>query len=94
MTPTDLPITKGLQERIHEFRNIDAQIELASILDHITRRPPLDLAYSDETEAHFPAIAGGLNVALAHSFKIVDPNVKNPQSEQWERSFRVFDLLL
>jgi hypothetical protein len=47
-----------------------------------------------ETEARFPEIAGGLSVALARSFKIIDPNVKNPQSEQWERSFRLFDLLL
>jgi hypothetical protein len=90
----DLPITKGLQESIHEFRSLDAEIELQPILDDLLARPPLDLAYSDETEARFPEIAGGLSVALARSFKIIDPNVKNPQSEQWERSFRIFDLLL
>lgn len=26
--PFDLPITKGLQESIHEFKHIDAEIEL------------------------------------------------------------------
>jgi len=88
----DLPITKGLQESIHEFRSLDAEIELQPILDDLLARPPL--AYSDETEARFPEIAGGLSVALARSFKIIDPNVKNPQSEQWERSFRIFDLLM
>ena len=92
--PFDLPITKGLQESIHEVRSLDAEIELQPILDDLLARPPLDLAYSDETEARFPEIAGGLSVALARSFKIIDPNVKNPQSEQWERSFRIFDLLL
>jgi hypothetical protein len=92
--PFDLPITKGLQERIHEFRNIDEQIELRSILDHLALRPPLDLAYSDETEARLPEIASGISVALARTFKIIDPKLKNPQTEHWERSQHLFDLLL
>ena len=33
--PWDLPVTKGLQESIYEFRNIDEQIELKPILDHL-----------------------------------------------------------
>jgi hypothetical protein len=92
--PFDPPITKGLQERIHEFRNIDEQIELKPILDHLAARPPLDLAYSEEIEVRLPEIAGGISVALARTFKIIDPELKNPQSEHWERSQRIFDLLL
>jgi hypothetical protein len=92
--PFDPPITKGLQEQIHAFRNIDEQIELKPILDHLAALPPLDLAYSEETEARFPEIAGGISVALARTFKIIDPALKNPQSEHWERSQRIFDLLL
>ena len=57
-------------------------------------RPPLDLACGVETEARLPEVAGGLSVALARTFRIIDPNLKNPQSEHWERSFRIFDLLL
>jgi len=34
------------------------------------------------------------HVALARTFKIIDPALKNPQSEHWERSQRIFDLLL
>jgi hypothetical protein len=41
--PFDPPITKGLQKSIHEFRNIDEQIELKPILDHLAALPPLDL---------------------------------------------------
>ncbi len=58
--PFDLPITKGLQERINEFRNIDEQIELSSILDHLASRPPLDLAYSEEPEARLPEVLARL----------------------------------
>ena len=92
--PHDLPITKGLQERIHEFRRIDEQIELRPILDQLAARPPLDLAYSEETESRFPEIAGGISVALAHSFKVIDPDLKNPQTKHWECVLRIFDLLL
>jgi hypothetical protein len=92
--PADLPITKGLQERMHEFRRIDHEIELTPILDALAARPPLDLDYSDDTEAHFPGIVGGLGVALARSFRIVEPELKNPQTWHWERAFELFDLLL
>jgi hypothetical protein len=64
------------------------------ILDHLTSRPPLDLAYDVETETRLPAVAGGLSVALARSFKIIDSHLKNPNSEHWRRSMRIFDLLL
>jgi hypothetical protein len=33
-------------------------------------------------------------MALAQSFELIDPNVKNPQTWQWERAFRLFDLPL
>jgi len=92
--PFDLPITKGLQESIHAFRELDEKIELKPILDQITALPPLDLAVSVETEARLPTIVGGLSVALARSFKILDPDLKNPQTVHWERCFQIFDLLL
>jgi hypothetical protein len=92
--PSDLPITKGLQERIHEFRELDEEIELGSILEYIARLPPLDVTYSDETEARLPGVVGGLSVALARTFRIVEPGLKNPQTRHWERAFQIFDLLL
>lgn len=90
----DLPVTRGLQECIHAFRAIDQTIELKPIPDRLTALPPLDLAYSDETEARLPELVGGLSVALARTFKILDPDLKNPQTQHWERAFRIFDLLL
>ena len=76
--PFDPPITKGLQESIHEFRKIDEQIELKPILDHLAALPPLDLAYSSETEDRLPEIAGGISVALARSFKDHRSRVEEP----------------
>jgi hypothetical protein len=94
IAPFDLPVTKGLQESTHAFRSLNEDIELTAILDQLTKLPPLDLEYSDDTRARLPEIAGGLSVALARSFKIIDPDVKNPMSEHWDRAFRIFDLLL
>lgn len=92
--PHDVPITKGLQERIHDYRSIEALLELEPAVDAITRHPQLDLAYSDETEAQLPTLAGGLGVALARSFKVIDPQLKNPQTEDWQRAIALFDLLI
>jgi uncharacterized protein DUF1931 len=92
--PYDLPITKGLQEQIREFDDLDEHLELAPILDGLAARPPLDLSYSDETESWFPRIVGGIAVALARSMTILDTNVRNPATAQWERTMRLFELLL
>jgi hypothetical protein len=92
--PWDLPITKGLQENIHAFRNLDAETGLEDVLERLAAWPPLELALADETTVRLPQIAGGLSLCLAQAFTIVDPNVKNPQTAQWERVFRLFNLLL
>ncbi|MGZ5206565.1 MAG: DUF1931 family protein [Caldimonas sp.] len=94
MQPFDVPITSGLQQRIHEFRELDPEIRLRPIVDAQAAWPPLDLAYSYELEAKLPDTAGGLGVALARSFKIIDPHLKNPQTLHWDRADALFDLLL
>lgn len=92
--PSDLPITKGLQECIYHFKKIDEEIELKPILEQLSVLPPLDRACSTETEERLPEIVGGLSVGLARSFTIIDPGLRNPQTKQWERAFQLFNLLL
>ncbi|MET8894093.1 DUF1931 family protein [Streptomyces albogriseolus] len=92
--PWDLPITKGLQESIHRFRRLDEEVELKPILEQLAAHPPLDRTPTEETEERYPEIVGGLSVALAETFKIIDPDVKNPQTSQWDRATAVFDRLL
>jgi hypothetical protein len=92
--PWDLPITKGLQENMHDFRDLDEELELTPILEELTALPPLDLSLSVDTEARLPAVAGGLSMVLAQAFKIVEPDLKNPSSEHWQRMTRLFGLIL
>ena len=92
--PWDLPVTKGLQESMHAFRKLDEDIDLEPILGVLTAYPPLDRELSEETEARLPAVVGGLSVALARIFRVIDPDARNPRSQHWERVFRVFDRLI
>lgn len=92
--PWNVPITAGLQECIEQFRKMDETIELRPILDRLAHRPPLQFSYSAETEAMLPDLAGGLGVALARALKIIEPDLKNPQTKQWELASRIFELLL
>jgi len=92
--PRDLPITKGLQQSIHEFEALDLDIGLERILEKAVPEPQMDLPYSEETEARLPDIAGGLSLAFARAFKIIDPKIKHLATEEWDRTFQIFDLLL
>jgi hypothetical protein len=90
----DLPVTKGLQERMHEFQRLDQDIELAPILGRIAAVPYLDRALSEETQSRLPDLVGGLSVALARAFTIIDTDLRNPSSHHWERASQLFNLVL
>jgi hypothetical protein len=92
--PWDLPITKGLQESIHAYERIEEEVELRPILESLAARPPLDATLDEETENRLPAIFGGISVALARTFKEIDPEIKAVHTVEWERAFRVFRLLV
>ncbi|MDB5450802.1 MAG: hypothetical protein JWQ52_1930 [Phenylobacterium sp.] len=90
----DVPLTKGLQECLHRFDDLLVEAPIRPALEAMVAQPPLDLAYSDELEAWLPDLAGALSVALARTFRIIDPEVKNPATEHWDCTFELFDLLL
>ena len=84
--PFDLPITKGLQESIHAFRSLDEPVDMKRILEDLIarRRDRSDVARNGRRTPR----------ALAHALKIIDPTQRHPHGEQWERTMRIFDLLL
>ncbi len=92
--PWDLPVTKGLQETLHVFKKMDEELELAPILEQLAALPPLDLTISADTEARLPVVTGGLSVALARTFKVIDPALKTPHALHWEKTFEIFNLLV
>jgi hypothetical protein len=76
------------------FRRLDEELEVGPILAELAAWPPLDLTLSEETRERLPRVLGGLGLALARTFKIIDPTLRNPQPYDWERAFRLFALLL
>jgi hypothetical protein len=92
--PHDLPITKGLQETIHQFRKLEEGMEIEPILEQLATLPPLDIPSDDTTRQQLPLVAGGLSLALARTFKIIKPDLANPQTKHWQQAFQLFDLLL
>jgi hypothetical protein len=93
--PWDLPVTKGLQESVHAFRRLEEEIELRPILESLAARPPLDYALSEEAKARLPLLFGGISVALARTFRLIDDaEVKAAHSRDWERAFSLLRLLI
>ncbi len=90
----DLPLTKGLQNSIKEFKKLDVALELVPVLEELRALPPIDITISEDVENMLPEIAGGLVVAYAKVIKELDPKVKNPETTHHERARRVFDLLI
>jgi hypothetical protein len=93
IAPQDLPITKGLQERMREFAKLDSADDLRQWLGQTLRRPPDDVTFGEETEDTLTDVFGGISVALARSFRLVDPEVRSPQTQHWDRAFELFRLL-
>src|ERR1700742_2711255 len=93
IVPQDLPITKGLQERMREFDKLDEAEEVRELLRQVVRRPPGDVTFAEDTEELLPELFGGLGIALARSFRVVDATVSNPSTEHWNRVFTLFRLV-
>jgi hypothetical protein len=90
----DLPVSKGLQESVHAFERLEEEIELRPVLESLAARPPLDYALSEDAQARLPLLFGGISVALARMFKLIDAERNAVHTVEWERVFGLFRLLI
>ncbi len=90
----DLPVTAGLRRSIHDFDELDEELALDPILERLAVHPPLEMTYGADVDELLPHLLGGLTVALARTFRILDPSLVNPTTTHWERAVAVFDTLL
>ncbi len=89
----DLPITKGLEETINEFKKLEQELELQDILDRLATHPPL-LELEAELEKALPEIVGGLTLVLARIMKRIDEENRAVNHELIERAKEIMDLTL
>jgi hypothetical protein len=45
----DLPITKGVQERMREFDKLEEAEEIRDLLRQMVRQPPADVTFAEDT---------------------------------------------
>ncbi|UXA11034.1 DUF1931 family protein [Mycobacterium sp. SMC-8] len=93
IVPQDLPITKGVQERMREFDKLEEAEEIRELLRQAVRNPPGDVMFAEDTEQLLPELFGGLSIAVARSFRVVDATVSNPSTEDWDRVYELFRLV-
>ena len=66
----------------------------APIFESLAARPPLDAALADDTQAWLPLLSGGISVALARTFTLIDAELKAVHTRGWERTFELLRLLI
>jgi hypothetical protein len=93
IAPQDLPITKGLQERMREFGKMESADDMRQWMGQTLRRPPDDVTFGEETEPVLNDVFGGISIALARSFRILEPDLENPTSQNWDRAFALFRMV-
>src|SRR5882672_7615899 len=71
-------------ECIEDFKEIDESTALQSILDHIAKRPPLGLDFSEETEAELADIAGGYQRRAGALIQADRPETEEPPDQALE----------
>jgi hypothetical protein len=94
IAPHDLPVTACLHERMREFAHVDVADELRTVLRDAPRRPPGDVTFAPETEDVLVDVFGGIALALARSFEILDEELRHPTLEHWSRVFALYRLVL
>ena len=91
---SDLPITKGLQESIIEFKKLEEELNVDDILEFLATTPPLKYPLSQEVEEKLPELVGVLLMVLAKVIKKVDKNNHQVTHEAIEKALEILDLTL
>ncbi len=91
---SDLPITKGLQEAIIEFRKLEEELPIEDILEQLTHYPILKYELSSEVEAKLPEITGTMFVVMAKIMKHINQDSRQVTAELIEKSKDILDLTL
>ncbi len=88
----DLPITKGLEETIDEFKKLEQEIKVEDIVEALTHYPSL-VEMEIELEKELPNITGGLLLALAKVMKEIEGG-RAINHEVIEEAKRILDITL
>jgi len=90
---SDMPITKGFEESLRQFKELEEEVDLQDILAFLEKIPPLKYPISSELEAKLPEYIGALMLIIAKVLKEIGAG-KKPSIENIEKTKRILDLTL
>jgi len=94
ITEENLPITKGLQEAMIEFRALEDEVDAQDVLNYLATVTPLKYPLSVELEAKLPELTGTILLVLARLMRAINQGKREVSHELIAESKEVLDLLL
>ncbi len=91
---SDVPLTKAFKESMKKFEELEEDLELKQILEHLATMPPLRYDLEVELEQKLPLIAGTLLYILALIAKEFSPKDKSLSSEDLKRVTDILNLMI
>jgi hypothetical protein len=89
----DMPVTRGFEESLRQFRELEEAIDLQDVLAYLEKIPPLKYPISADLEAKLPEYIGALMLIIARVLKELGAERK-PSSEDIKKASRILDLTL
>ncbi len=90
---SDMPLTKGFEESIREFKKLEEEVDIQDILAFLEKIPPLKYPISAELEAKLPEYIGALMLIIARVLKEIGAD-RRPSSEDIKKTEKILDLTL
>ena len=93
ITEADLPVTKGFEESLRLFKELEEEIDLSDVLKFLEQIPPLKYPIAADLEEKLPEYIGALMLIIARILKEVD-STRKPSTEAIDKTERILDLTL
>ncbi len=90
----DVPLTKAMKESMQRFKELEEELELQPILDHLATLPPLKYALEEELEKKLPDLVGTLIYILANITKEFSPKDKTISIDEMEKAETILNLVI
>lgn len=91
---SDVPLTKAFKESMLKFEELEEELELEQILEHLAGLPALRYDLEVELEQKLPLIAGTLLYILALIAKEFSPKDKYLSSEDLKKVTDILNLMI
>ena len=91
---SDVPLTKAFKESMLKFEELEEELELEQILEHLSGLPALRYDLEVELEQKLPLIAGTLLYILALVAKEFSPKDKSLSSDDLKRVTDILNLMI